>query len=243
MEDQVPTLPWYPWPGQGWPASLAQELQFIASLERHVDSDELPDPSSVGRSSFTAVLNALRGGASLEDMFSVAPHLSAPNLLVAYRYISDRLGEASAAYEVLATAAAEEHSTTDLHRLVSANIIEVGYVLPRVSERLLTHLTAEPAADGTPHESLRITLVGLIRRVQEASRLARETESRLYSSGPLPYRHPKGVAIGQQLYSPYQDSIYTDRYYLPDRVASIDPVRAKNLLSEIVRGFTDEDLS
>lgn len=235
----TPAFPWLPWPGRGWPALASQEKAFVFDLERAVTilGDDLPDHSELSRNVYTAVLNALRGGASLNDVRTLAPGLHPAHMLAAYRVLDSRLKESRAAFEQMVAAAEEdaqaEADDSPLLDVVRSNLLIAARVLSTPCERLITS-----AASGSL-PTLRRNFNTALEEVRAASDRAADIERRLESLGELSYQDSRGVELGQALYHPYRPSAYTNPFYMATRVAAIDSSRAKLLLFDVVDDLPD----
>lgn len=216
-------LPWQPWPGRGWPASLTQERAFVLELEAAARAIP-PDPNEpVRRAHFTAVLTALRCGATVADIHAVAPAISAHLMRDAYRVLDERLQVSRAVVaelgELVHTADDKELTTAiaDRYELISR-------VLPAPAERLLEASAARVSA-------VRPILEDVLARMADIGARAEQVEAELYGHR-RPRRDPRGIELGKALYNPYDESLYTHPYYLPTRVAALDSPRARVFLAD-----------
>ncbi len=227
MPEPTPILPWFPWPGRGWPASIAQEQIFVDDLRSAATE---PHTGFISRTFYTAVLNALRGGASYGDVRSLAPGLPPAGLLVAYEDLKQRLTVSRTSWDAIFESIDAEKDV--LLGVVASNLDPISPVLPTPAERIL------PAVVSGNPETLHAILSYTDRNVTAALSAAHALEHELAELGELPYRDAIGVQIGQLLYDPYADSAYTHPFYLPDRIASVDAPRARMLLADIL--FEDD---
>ena len=88
---------WLPWSSSGAISTASREREFIAELTHRAGG--VADEST--RSDITAVLNALRGGLTIDQLFANAPGLRPERLYGAYERLEALRREASAAWSAI----------------------------------------------------------------------------------------------------------------------------------------------
>lgn len=204
---------WLPWSNAGAIATANGERDFVTDLASR--AGDLGAEAT--RSDTTAVLNALRGGLSTDQLFANAPGLRPERLYRAYQELEERRRRAAAAWSAIVadpTRASLEHHGEDAARLV-----------PVLVHRLLETADVDPAL--LPRVAAR-----LAHGVDEVRRLIRNTEVEL-DRRPDPEH---AMALSRALYNPMADCIFGRVEHLPERVGCLMPTRVAALLAEHVEG-------
>lgn len=203
---------WHVWPGQWWPMLPAQESEFIEDLESLVVGKVA---ARVDRDDVTALLNALRCGTSVAQLQEVAPGMVPARLVAAYRYL-----ERHRAASELAWARIEADPTpATLHEMAPL----AGRLLPVPIHRILSardHALYERVTEAIAEATSQVHRQRVLAKGLEAE-LEKHTETSLFA-----------VDLGARLYNPMSPGVYGDAFFLPDRVASLSPVRVADLLGE-----------
>lgn len=214
---------WQLWPGRHWPLLPEEEQEFVADL-RHAAAQR-PEPAPVldeagkvcqyDRGDVTLVLNAIRCGISASELQTVAPGAHPRRLVRAYDDLEARRAEAVAAWHSIA-----ERSTLDA---LSEHGARAALLVPIAVHRIL-RATDISGPQGMRHtvRAIEATMEGVLAasaRVEEVLR-GRTTRDR--------------VALGCELYNPYDPGLWGNSYFVPPRVGSLMPVRVSDLLGERV---------
>jgi hypothetical protein len=200
-----------PWKNTGRPATPAREHAFVADLRFVATDSGRPHR----RMDTTAVLNALRGGLTLDQLLEIVPGLQPDRLLGAYAAL-----EAKRAASERAWSAIVEDPTPDV----------LAQHAPAAS-RLL------PAPVASLVEIAAASAGGLGDAVDVAARAVRAVQTRIRRL-EWELDHPSGTEPSPSLDELRFDHIrcaYADGSYLPTRVGALMPARAAALLSECRR--------
>lgn len=205
---------WLPWTDPNPIATTRHERTFAGELAQIAGAPA----DSHARSDTTAVLNALRGGLTVEQLLENAPGLRPTRLHRAYQDLEERRRVAVEAWQQIAAeptvASLHEHGQHAaklvpvlVHRLLETADIDEG-LLPRVAAHLVSG-------------------------VDEVQRLVHNTELELDRRlDPV-----DAMAISRTLYDPTSDCIFARVEHLPTRVGSLVPTRVAALLNEHVQGL------
>lgn len=212
----VRTFIWQLWPGRNWPASTRDERRFVADLEQRVATvPEKKRSGSYDRNDVTALMNALRCGLDVDDLFSRAPGLRAGRMLAAYRELDElRQTSVRAWGEIVAGGSLE--ALVDWSAAASV-------LVPTPVRQLL------PSATQMDDRALAERIDRVCERIERVASTVAELERRLDDSvAPS----AEAIAIGRMLYDPYDPSLWADPYFLPERVGQLMPLRVADLLGE-----------
>jgi hypothetical protein len=201
---------WHVWPGQHWPFLRDQEVRFIEELAAAGKKS-----SKYDRDDATALLNALRCGTSFEDLMRFAPGAKPGRMIAVYNLL-----EKNRALTVEAWLAIEQDPTIVNLRKHSA---AASRLLPLAIHRSLA-ASEIMSKDGTT-----FSLAASSAEIHQITVFAHGLESALVNLKP---QDPEGVEIGCRLYNPHEPGVYGNPFYLPDRVASLSPVRVREFLGE-----------
>lgn len=238
---------WNPWPSRCWPANAAEEQAFLDALAARaapgrrrgrtsvhaeiatgagrvrVTATAVAAPTPGGRpwtrSDLTCVLTALRGGASVGEIFEVAPGLDAASMVRAYRDLEALRGASEDAWAALC--AERSVDALENHGLAAAKLLPVPVArLWNAAYRSRSRLG--PAVDR--QASL----------VEEARAAADHLIGRLTALGPARTgRAPEeAVVLGRQLFNPVGSSLFAHSHFLARRVGELSSVRVADLLGE-----------
>ena len=202
---------WQIWPGTLAPATLQAELGFVAELESRISR-----PSRATRDDVTALISILRCGATLEEALSFAPGLTAGQLLGAHRKVDTRRAASVAAWERIAAEPTHERWRADNRA--------AARLFPVAVERIVVALETDPSP-----RRLKEVVAQVQSRMQEVTNTATAIEQRLSEvAGPTPYASTLAAA----LFTPHGACVYSDPFFVPDRVATLSPTRIGDLLGE-----------
>lgn len=205
---------WHVWPARHWPASSAEEaalVQELSSLTKLPAGVILPHE----RGDATTVLNVLRNGLSLQDLLRVAPGVSLPRLLSAYRHMDN-----------LRVLALDSFSEV-LNKPTEKTVVEHG----TLASSLLPVPTFHVIAAITSRKKSTITKTISETRALMSSTLqaAAEYEERLCTASFDPVDK---IRLGRVLYDPYSGGVWSHPYYSPLRVGTLVPERVRDLFGE-----------
>lgn len=203
---------WLPWRCRNWPSTPAEEHRFVVDLA-HLAEPEATDRHT--RSDVTAVLNALRGGLTADQLIAKVPGLPPHRLLAAYRDLEQRRAAASDAWYAIVN-----NRTADALPDHAAN---AGALVPVLIERLYATAELGPQAYST-------TVARLASYVEATHRNVAEIETAL-SLWP-----ERAVELGARLYNPYGDALTNRVDHLAQRVGTLTPTRVATLLGEAPTG-------
>lgn len=200
---------WQILPGQLWPMDAVQEALFINNLR------ESTKPKHFDRDDVSLLLAILRCGSNLETVLRIAPGVKPGALLGAY----DKL-EALRFESVMSWSKLEADITLIKNKKIMKS---VGKLMPHVSDML----TLDEYLDDPSSAAF---LLGEIKSsVQRMRVFAGSLEAILAQHKP---GSTIGVKLGAELYQPNNPGVYGNSNYLPDRIASLSPVRVRDLLGE-----------
>lgn len=203
---------WLPWRCRNWPSTPAEEHRLVVELAHLADPDATDRHT---RSDVTAVLNALRGGLTADQLLEKVPGLPPHRLLAAYRDLEQRRAAAADAWYAIVNDRTSE--------TLRAHAAAAGALVPVLIERL--HATAALGPD-----AYRTTVARLASYVEATHRNIAEIETAL---GLWPER---AVEFGERLYNPYGDALTNRVDHLAQRVGTLIPTRVATLLGEAPTG-------
>lgn len=203
---------WNTWSGPGWPASVEDEQRFVDALSRHPAEDWDRDDAIF-------VITALRCGATLDQMHTIAPSLAPGRLRGAYDAVEALRRESIDALQRILDQPDEE--TFLVYGLTAARLVPVPV-------GRLGRMLSVAGEEGLAEEVART-----IRLIAETTTDAHAIEHRLERPG---LRDDARIMLGEQLYEPQGTGIWADPFYLPRRVCDLSPGRLRDLLGD------DEDV-
>jgi hypothetical protein len=198
---------WHLWPGQLWPFTLEQEAAFATDLRNAATRNSRSD-----RDDLTALLGILRCGCTLEDALRLAPGLRVNRLASAYNRLSENLDQARDAWTALTLCEPGE---------VGRYTDRVALLVPGLAGRVVA------AARDDASEPFRAAVRSVVHQVEVTDARARQIEARCAACPP---GSPTVVDLGAELFHPHRPGVYASPTYLPDRVATLSPVRVSDLL-------------
>lgn len=201
---------WVPWHCRNWPVTPAEEQQFAADLAHYALCDTTA-PAEHSRRDVTAVLNALRGGLTVDELLSRAPGLHAAQLQAAYRDLERRRSESERAWWSIVGDATPDSLVP--HGPSAATL------LPVLVDRLIS---AVPKGG----DVYRATVDRLAAHVESTDRDVHGLESAL-ATWP-----ERGVELGARLFNPNGDAVTNRVDHLARRVGTLTPSRVAALLGE-----------
>ncbi len=200
-----------PWADLARPATPSREAAFVADLRILVGDGPRPHR----RSDVTAVLNALRGGLTVERLLEIAPGLRPDRLLGAY-------------FALEARRAASEHAWLA--------ILDDPTALGRHGSRA-SRLLPVPVASLTRVAAMSPCELGLaVGRVAAAIDTVRSRIVRLERELETEGDTERASLLGTLLFDHSDRCVYADDHHLPVRVAALMPSHLDALLSECRRG-------
>jgi len=202
---------WQIWPGTLSPVTLQAEHRFVADLEARA-----PRPSRATRDDVTALISMLRCGATVEEAFAFAPGLAAGKLLAAYRRI-DHLRAAS-------VASWSKIVANPTHERWRAERRNAARLFPVAVERVVVALETDPSP-----RRLKEVIIQAQERMEEVTNTAAAIERRL---GEVAGATVYATTLAAALFSPHGPCVYSDPFFIPDRVATLSPTRVGDLLGE-----------
>lgn len=202
---------WQLWPGRHWPLLPEEEATFRSDLATLSKNKKLKHD----RGDYTAILNAIRCGIDATTLTSMAPGLRPGRLLGAYDHL-DSLRAASVA--AWASIVADPTPT-----FLAAHMPLASLLLPVPLERIRSNALFSGGST-IPTDVAATDAV-----VQQLDARALLIESALRSDPADPI---VAVALGRDLYNPYDPTLWGDKHYLPARVGSLMPPRVAALLGE-----------
>lgn len=203
---------WMPWTGRGRLATPEEEAVFVDELAWR-SGDE---PAAVRRSDVTAVLNALRCGLTVDELFDRAPGLHADRLYAAYCDLERRRAAAGVAWNEIAVAGRID--------VFAEHRAEAAKLLPALVTRLDDIVVAEP-------DEFDLVLVQLAAAVASTGAAARRIERVIEASEPESRR---AIELGRVLYHHGGEGVTGRPDFLAHRVGALVPPRVAALLGETV---------
>jgi len=202
---------WQIWPGTLAPASLEAERHFVAELESRISR-----PSRATRDDVTALISILRCGTTVAEALSFAPGLTAGQLLGAHRKVDTLRAASVTAWGRIAAEPTHERWRAD--KRAAARLFPVAV------ERIVVALETDPSS-----RRLKEVVAQVQTRMQEVTNTAIAIEQRLSEvMGPTAYAGMLTTA----LFTPHGACVYSDPFFVPDRVATLSPTRIGDLLGE-----------
>lgn len=211
----VTTYIWHLWPGRHWPALPEEEQQFVLDLQ------DLADDRSAGldRMHFTAVVNALRCGITVNELLAVVPGMLPTDLLAAYVQLERLRMQAWHAWEEIV-----ESPTV---ATITEHGADASTLLPVPLYRIAT-VASHVATPGALRDAVRAVS-------GEIGKLARQSEVVEALLARCTPPDARGVSIGTKLHHPKEPALWGNPYFLPSRVTCLSPVRVADLLGERVQ--------
>lgn len=203
---------WHVWPGQGWPSSPAQELAFLEEL-REASGTTVAEPT---RASITCMLGALRCGITYRSLQAALPGVNPAEMIAGYDLLELRRAQAEKAWRALVG----DPSASSLAEHTERAALLLPVPVRRIATGVAT-LQSRGALD-------RVTL-------EVATQVARFAERAEAMEAKLSqYRHGdiRGIVLGAQLHNPLDPALWSEPYFLPERVGTLSPTRVADLLGE-----------
>jgi uncharacterized protein (DUF433 family) len=203
---------WLPWRCRNWPSTPAEEHRFVVDLAHRAEPDATDRHT---RSDVTAVLNALRGGLTVDQLVDKVPGLPPHRLLAAYRDLEQRRVTAFDAWYAIVNDRTDD--------ALARNAASAGALVPVLIERLCATAELGP-------EAYRTTVARLASYVEATHRNVSEIET------ALALWPERAVELGARLYNPYGDALTNRVDHLAQRVGVLTPTRVAALLGEAPTG-------
>jgi hypothetical protein len=205
----APTEIWHPWASRLWPATTADEDRFVHRLEAlGGDADRFE------RRDVTALVTALRGGLTADELFEQARGLRPGRLLAAHRSLEHRRSDAATAWSAIVSDPSVP--SFEAHRDVAATLLPV--VVGHLASVALRHPRALPRA-----------VAESASQVDRAVHSVSQLEQRLDRCLPPCER---GAEIGSMLFDHRGEGAFGLGVFLPWRVGQLVPLRVAALLGE-----------
>jgi len=214
---------WHLLPGQYFPMTTDQEKDFVNNLK--LRAAESKKKGSHNRDDLTLLLTALRCGSSVESMLSMAQGSNVSNIYSAYLDIEKKR---LLSYNAWKTLAAEPTIIT-----LNKNLVKIKKIMPYIGSQLSV-LKLEYSNDMVNKVGLESKIKSIESSVKRVTEIAEEKEREiiaLLDSGKSVDENKK-IELGTLLYDPISPGIYGNNYYLPQRVATLTPVKVRDLLGE-----------
>ena len=164
----------------------------------------------------TAVLNALRCGVTASALLELLPGVSAQDILAAYVNLERARVKACHAWQELC---ADPTLTT-----LAANGADAAALMPVPVTRITLAL-----AHGLTQKHIAKVVAALQSTIAEHTALIGDIEEKMaHPATPEAVR----ARLAEELHHPGKGGLWSDPYYLPNRVASLTSVRVADLLGE-----------
>ncbi len=199
-----------PWSTFGRIATATEEATFVAELERQCGGTA----AAHRRSDVTALLNALRGGLTVDQLLDQAPGLLAARLFGAHSSLETLRRESEAAWSSIVE--------TPTMRSLDAHGPEAATLLPVPVERLRRIAAMSPNALG--HEVARCARAITVAR-DSVRRIETELDRGLLDAG-------RADQLSRALFDQHGDCALSNDHHLPERVGGLVPTRVAALLRE-----------
>ena len=203
---------WMPWVGRNRLATPEEESVFIEELAARAGEQQV----TIRRSDVTAVLNALRCGLTVDELFDRAPGLCPARLHAAYCELERRRYDASMAWTSIAIAG----RVTVFEQCRD----EAAKLVPALVTRLDEVVVENPG-------EFDLVLLQLAAAVASTNAAARRIERVIESS---PDDSERSVELSRVLYNQGGDAVSSRPEFLAHRVGVLVPTRVAALLGESV---------
>jgi hypothetical protein len=214
---------WHLLPGQGFPMLLSQEKKFIDELKNRNLDNKLK--GKYNRDDLILLLTALRCGTGVDQLINLAEGSNLSNIYQSYIKLDNK--------RVLAVNAWIDLTNNPDYQHVLKNKNNIKKIMPYVGN-ILDELVIEYKSDNINNGQLLNKIMELASNVTKISLFAtsRENELKDYINKKNKISSKKAIEIGVELYDPIRPGIYGNNYYLPNRVASLTPIKVRDLLNE-----------
>jgi hypothetical protein len=216
---------WQLLPGRHWPMLAEQEGAFVDRVTELAAGRKVKPV----RDDLIMLLTALRCGTDADVLLEHAPGTDPASLLACYNWINGLRTRSYKAWEAI--------ESTPSIATVNRHAPEAVKLLPIPVRRIVA--TIEGITSGTAKaSSLPEAIADASAQMHRVLVRARGYEAELdrimhgeidNDSSRVAHR---ATDIGQRLYDPLTPGIYGDAYFLADRVATLSPLRVRDLLGE-----------
>ena len=207
-----PQTSWLPWAGVRRPATTRDEASFVDDLQARAHRP--PSHTRPRRTDVTTVLNALRGGLTVDQLFDLAPGADATRLLVAHADLEARRVRSAAAWRHLVAIGTAQA----LDEFGPA----AGLLLPVPVDRIARVACSSAEAIGE-----------VARRLDRAVEHQRYQVMQIERALDADAVHPDdATALGRLLHDGTPDAISGRVDFLPDRVGLLNSTRVAALLED-----------
>jgi hypothetical protein len=189
--------------------SPVQERECVTRLRELASA-----PGAFDRDDATALVGILRCGATWDRVLELAPGLSLPAVLGAYEKLSGELEAARRAWGSIVRSPSP--------RSLALHADTASRLLPVPVHRALFAMEDAPS-------SLDAVVAELAASVAGVCGAAQAIEGRLEE---FVAPSSAGVTVGEALFSTTVPGVYSDPFFLADRVSALSPVRVAELLGE-----------
>jgi hypothetical protein len=217
---------WQLLPGRHWPMLPSQEVVFVERITELADGKKVKPV----RDDLIMLLTALRCGTDADLLIEHAPGTDPASLLACYKWIDGLRARSFRAWEAIESSP----SIASVHR----HAPEAVKLLPIPVRRIVA--TIEGISTGTAKaSSLPEAIADASAQMHRVLVRARGYEAELdrvvhgeCDNMDVELVSRRAAEVGQRLYDPLTPGIYGDAFYLADRVATLSPLRVRDLLGE-----------
>ena len=206
---------WRVWPGPGWPATRSGESALIFGLIQ-MGGKTVRKSSTIDRDDVTLLINALRCNLTAQELMKFAPGIKPLAVVAVYEKLNRLLLRAQRdAIVMLSTPGSSPKFSQEL-------IIAGSILLPVPATRITTAHELE-SSEGA--EAVRIKIKETVERVQKH---VDDVESWLDEHGSS--SSSTGTIVGNLLYHPNRDCMWSSPFFLPSRVGQLNSRRLSRLI-------------
>lgn len=177
------------------------------------------EPRSTPRSDITALVVALRDGASYDQLREFLPGFTPDSMMRAYTYLQRRRAESQEAWDAIVAKPGAVSLTQ--HGMRAAMLLPVAVAdIWRVAN----------SAHGV--EAIEHMVNAAAHRIDVDTTYTQEVEDDL---SLIAHSTTRRLRIGSELFQPQHDCLWSGPYYMPRRITDLSPLRVMDLLGERTR--------
>lgn len=206
-------LPWWLWPGKGWPATETDEIRFRDELGELASTEPKRPAPRWSRPGVVVVMTALRGGARPSAVVPALPAMTASTLERSYAHLQRLLHAAFDDWEAMLSSDAG---------IAYESVARASALMPVPAGRLLR-------ADQQGETALREERLVVLERINALRERVDAITAELDSLTPPSMR---GVQLGRVLFDANDTALWREAYFLPRRVGELSSMRIAGLLGE-----------
>jgi len=206
---------WRVWPGPGWPATSSNESALIFGLIQ-MGGRAVKKSSAIDRDDVTLLINALRCNLTAQELMRYAPGIKPLAIVDVHEKLNRLLLRAQRDAILMLTTPADSPK-------FSSELITAGSVLLPVPATRIT--TAHELESPAGAEAVRSKIMASVERVQKH---VDEVESWLDEHGAT--SSSVGAVVGNLLYHPNRDCMWSSPFFLPTRVGQLNSRRLARLI-------------